>query len=609
MEGQRQKQIPLACRYSEHPLLFFSLSTANTQFPVPHDQWFLTHIDPSWKIKHLKQRILAKCLNLPFDPRFLHVPNHNHNLLAHPSSDAVSGGFGFGAARIVGETGRPPSPITFAPDASSRPDSPIEFASPTLLPGGVGTGLGVRHGDGVVDGEEEEEKAGEEGYEEDDEWEIEDGDTDAGGGGGGGGGGGKVMGGRIGPAGAGSSVGTSANTSTATMMSTTPRTTKSSRSLSSLVKRGVGASSASHTPHNTPSLPSLPSHPSFAPPSTSSQAHSFNHPHPHPHAQQEPQIQTHAYTLIRFSTGQILEEDFLVSWYDILPHELVELHASWAPATYAVSVAWSAGLLTAPTPVLPAGGGAGVGKKEKSGFLGPMSVLPPLVGGGSKANHTQSLPLSSLDTLAIFPYQSTATTAGGITQHTNHPSSRPHTATSSKHQPKPLHTSTPTQTHPTLTPLPRHMPELYIQPYWEGWVRALRVVWRSEVGTGAGPGAAGAAGRSAGRSAEEYAYPEYAGGMLPGGMGVGMVGGMTWGEGADGIGGFGLGDLGRRERERERGREGRGGGGKARTKLEWRERWVVIRDGTVSLCKDKDVSLSRIYFLGFVVCTFSLPSL
>lgn len=52
----------------------------------------------------------------------------------------------------------------------------------------------------------------------------------------------------------------------------------------------------------------------------------------------EPQIATHTYTLLRFSTCQILEENCEVSWYDIQPHELVELHSSLLPPTFAASL-------------------------------------------------------------------------------------------------------------------------------------------------------------------------------------------------------------------------------------------------------------------------------
>lgn len=61
-------------------------------------------------------------------------------------------------------------------------------------------------------------------------------------------------------------------------------------------------------------------------------------PHRQQKQDQEPQITTHTYTLLRFSTCQILEENCEVSWYDIQPYELVELHSSFLPPTFAASL-------------------------------------------------------------------------------------------------------------------------------------------------------------------------------------------------------------------------------------------------------------------------------
>ncbi|KIM36209.1 hypothetical protein M413DRAFT_318702 [Hebeloma cylindrosporum] len=119
------KHLPLGCRF------------------VPYDQWFLTHIPPTWKIRHLKQHILAKCLHLPWDARKI-VPARD----ADPDVSALRGvGSGGGGAALAGTSigggggadggmgmGRPPSPITFAPEERERPISPIEFATPLVSP-------------------------------------------------------------------------------------------------------------------------------------------------------------------------------------------------------------------------------------------------------------------------------------------------------------------------------------------------------------------------------------------------------------------------------------------------------------------------------------------
>jgi hypothetical protein len=129
-------------------------------------------------------------------------------------------------------------------------------------------------------------------------------------------------------------------------------------------------------------------------------------PHRHQKQDQEPQITTHTYTLLRFSTGQILEDNCEVSWYDIQPHELVELHSSFLPPTFV------------------------------SSLLSPMSIPspPPDIVPFTQTKKKKASPITPTDQ-GIFPL-------------------------------------------PSLTALPRHTPALYIQPYWQGWVRALRVVTR-----------------------------------------------------------------------------------------------------------------------------------
>ncbi|EAU81280.2 hypothetical protein CC1G_07210 [Coprinopsis cinerea okayama7 len=74
---------------------------------VPHDQWIQTHIAPYWKIKAVKHHALARCLGLSFTPPDPPLPFTEQ-----------------------GTSQRPPSPITFAPDPSHRPSSPILFRTP-----------------------------------------------------------------------------------------------------------------------------------------------------------------------------------------------------------------------------------------------------------------------------------------------------------------------------------------------------------------------------------------------------------------------------------------------------------------------------------------------
>ena len=191
---------------------------------------------------------------------------------------------------------------------------------------------------------------------------------------------------------------------------------------------------------------------------------------------QEPQITTHTYTLFRFSTCQILEEDFQVSWYDIQPHELVELHSSFLPPTFA------------------------------SSLVSPMSIPSP-----------------PSDNIAL-------------TQ----------TKSAQKKKASPI---TPTDQGdlpiPSLTALPRHTPKLYIQPYWQGWVRALRVVSRI---------------RTTPASDEPHPLHE--------------------------------------DNDREE-----NGDRKHGERIEWRERWVVIHDGVINICKSPNV---RYLFFFIQSTTYSI---
>ncbi|KDR65656.1 hypothetical protein GALMADRAFT_217458 [Galerina marginata CBS 339.88] len=115
-------------------------------------------------------------------------------------------------------------------------------------------------------------------------------------------------------------------------------------------------------------------------------------------------------------------------------------------------------------------------------------------------------------------------------------------------------------THFTLTALPRHDPALYVQPYWESWVRALCVVWRNEIPLPLPGEEAGCGG----------VVPSSSSGAAAGGFGIG-AGATVWRA-------WGWDD-------------GHGYGGWVKTKLEWRKRWVVIRDRVINLCKTGELTI------------------
>ncbi|KAF8953127.1 hypothetical protein BDZ97DRAFT_1929977 [Flammula alnicola] len=383
MEIRKQKHIPLACRY------------------IPYDQWFLTHVDPTWKIKHFKQSILAKCFGLPFDPR-----------------------------RITKDVPgvRPPSPITFAPDEGQRPISPIKFANPQELRKKRSAG-GHPEEDGSSNNQQEDAEeggGGEEGYEEDDEWEDDDDFDDLEP---------PPMFASTKPVGLGLTTSGRVDVPmpVAPPLGVGPVPVaggKKKRRFNPLAKistAGKSASNATSTPSN------------------------------HPDALQD-QIQCQWFTLIRFSTGQILEDDYLVSWYDLAAYELVELHSSSPPVSFAISASLGQlllhGTINADANILNQGNNP---SQVKSGIINTSASRKP---------------------------------RAADVQHDFYPA-LPH-------------------------PLPRYDPAAYVQPYWEGWVRALRVVWRSSasgVGTDPTPGGRG-----------KYEFPEYPAGMATmGGGGSGMA--------------------------------------------------------------------------------------
>ena len=190
-------------------------------------------------------------------------------------------------------------------------------------------------------------------------------------------------------------------------------------------------------------------------------------PHLQQKQEQEPQITTYAYTLLRFSTCQILEENCEVSWYDIQPHELVELHSSFLPPTFT------------------------------SSLLSPMSIPSP-----------------EPDIVALSQSKSAQKKKASPTVNTDLPL-------------------------PSLTALSRDTPSLYIQPYWQGWVRVVQRIQTT-------PGS------------NEPSFEDYD-------------------------------------------REGNGDR-KPGERIEWRERWLVIHEGVISICKSPNVR----YLFFFIQPTHSI---
>ena len=179
-------------------------------------------------------------------------------------------------------TGRPPSPITFAPEERERPISPIEFASPLSTPGVDG----VQPEKDKVDGEACEDLESPSNETGDDETEVV-----------------VIPGGRVKvpPLGGG-------------------RRGFIPKALAKL----SSSSSIPFSPISTARTRGVTSPPTRISPPYGTRP--------------DEQIRIAVFTLVRFTTGQILEDDYSVAWYQLAPHELVELHASRPQRGFSVAV-------------------------------------------------------------------------------------------------------------------------------------------------------------------------------------------------------------------------------------------------------------------------------
>ena len=316
---------------------------------MSYDQWFLTNISPSWKIKSVKECLIAKALNVPFDRRLLHQES---------------------------PTDRPPSPITFAPIRDGFPRT--DDSSPR-----------VSSDSEVLDDYRSQRRGG-------------------------------LLRNRL--------------------------------SLTDSLSDSNCASQPEWLPEKF--VPRL-------------------------FTEAKAQIYTDGFTLIRFSTGQILEDHCIVSWYDLGPHELLELHCSSPPTTFARALVF--------------------GHMLTNG--GSITINIP----------AQSIPALASPTVSFGPTTATLSLA--------------------------------TVNPPRLASLPRNDLTAYLEPYWEGWVRVLYVAWRPEA-----------------ESPPKKYVTEAASFMFPG-------------------------------EEYQYLSQPRKRNDKMVKVQEWREKWAVIRNGVLRLCKSRNVGL------------------
>lgn len=301
---------------------------------------------------------------------------------------------------------RPSSPITFAPDPRRRPPSPIEFVDMRRK--------AKRHLGENYDA----------GYEEDDEWDSEFDDDD------------EQFGSPRKPP-AGGRIAPVAPQATSSVLPQTRLGHVARPSISSLNRQVRDKPKERDTP--APDGP----------------------PEKYP-------VEVEAYTLLRFTTGQILEDDSQLDWYHISPHELFELHGT---------------VNTYPFPAPK-----------------PPVYIPPIE--------------LSLNMTPVQPPPSYYAQLG-------------------EYQPG----------QRVVTPLLRTYPR-YAEPYWEGWVRALRMV-----------------------SSEEMDLTSAALAFM----------------------------IGKNEHPRTHKDPKKADPKKPmKKKLEWRLRWVVIQDGVLKVYKDRDVSIYKV---------------
>jgi hypothetical protein len=104
--------------------------------------------------------------------------------------------------------------------------------------------------------------------------------------------------------------------------------------------------------------------------------------------------------------------------------------------------------------------------------------------------------------------------------------------------------------------LPRSVVGDYTRPYFEGRVRSLRVVWGERAGAGAGP-----------HSGKIRKGKEGSGSDGPG------TGGKTKGKG------------------KQKDNANLNSNSKPKTQLEWKDRWVVIHQDMLNLCKYRMVRI------------------
>lgn len=264
-------------------------------------------------------------------------------------------------------------------------------------------------------------------------------------------------------------------------------------------------------------------------------------------------VNPHHWTLTRYSTGQLLtDDDSLVEWFNINEFELIELHGLSFPSTHAlyeyqVYHLWNPDRHRERERLR---------KKLKKRFEAEAKEAGKdgKEEGGRAARQAQILKAMNLN--------SGAGANVGVVEYYGAKLSN-------------------LRVEMTLTRIPRSI-DTYVQPYWEGWVRTLRIVWRgtwSEFAAGAGV---------ANQAMDPYRYGVYSAGTTTGGLGMG-VNVYHYGL-AQNLGGS-AGESNRRDKKRHSMRYPN-----RLVRVEWRERWVRIQNGTLAVLRDREVRALHPFF-------------
>lgn len=291
------------------------------------------------------------------------------------------------------------------------------------------------------------------------------------------------------------------------------------------------------------------------------------------------------WSLTRYSTGQLLSDDEsqLVSWYDIQEFELVELHGPSFPSThvlyeYQVCHLWNPER-----------------HRERERLRGKLKKRFEVeINSSTTSKHSKDKDKNKdkekdKDTRAAYHAQilkamnlnSGAGANVGVVEYYGHRLSQ-------------------TKFELRLSRIPRSI-DLYVQPYWEGWVRTLRIVWRGDwndvafgsgvsvpVASGVVPGVSGGGGTGAPQGQgiqqvvmEPYRYGNYSSGTITGGFGMGVN-----------VYAHAHSSLGEKDHHQRHWEGNRSSSSVLHHKLvrvEWRERWVKIQNGYLSVLKEREV--------------------